>query len=103
MDHVGTCKRRFIVVLEGIRLVSLIQCGDVRSSAERQAAIGRIGAADPKAESGYSLARPTRVLHLISHPIQYFAPLYRRLASVKNLDLTVTFYSDAGTRATLDP
>ena len=44
-----------------------------------------------------------RVLHIVSHPIQYFAPLYRRLASREDIDLTVCFYSDAGLRAAYDP
>lgn len=34
-----------------------------------------------------------RVAHLVSHPIQYFAPLYRALASKPELDLTIYFYS----------
>jgi hypothetical protein len=34
-----------------------------------------------------------RVAHLVSHPIQYFAPLYRELASRPELDLTIYFYS----------
>jgi len=33
---------------------------------------------------------------LISHPIQYFAPLYRRLAQEKDIDLTVYFCSRQG-------
>jgi glycosyltransferase involved in cell wall biosynthesis len=44
-----------------------------------------------------------RVLHLVSHPIQYFAPLYRCLAARRDLDLTVGFYSDAGVRGAVDP
>jgi glycosyltransferase involved in cell wall biosynthesis len=34
-----------------------------------------------------------RLAHLVSHPIQYFAPLYRELASRDEIDLTVYFYS----------
>lgn len=37
-----------------------------------------------------------RVAVVNSHPIQYFAPLYRRLASESDIDLTVYFCSRAG-------
>lgn len=46
--------------------------------------------------------RPLRVAHLVSHPIQYFAPLYRELASRPEIDLTVFFYSDATARGFVD-
>ena len=39
--------------------------------------------------------KPIRLAHLVSHPIQYFAPLYRELATRPEIDLTVYFYSDA--------
>jgi glycosyltransferase involved in cell wall biosynthesis len=39
-----------------------------------------------------------RVAHVVSHPIQYFAPLYRELSHRQEIDLTVFFYSDAGAR-----
>lgn len=42
--------------------------------------------------------RPLRVAHLVSHPIPYFAPLYRELSSRREIDLTVYFYSDASVR-----
>jgi glycosyltransferase involved in cell wall biosynthesis len=42
--------------------------------------------------------RPISVAHLVSHPIQYFAPLYRELARRPEVDLTVYFYSDATAR-----
>ncbi len=48
-------------------------------------------------------SRPLRVAHLVSHPIQYFAPLYRELASRPDIDLTVFFYSDATARDFVDP
>ncbi len=48
-------------------------------------------------------ASPVRVAHLVSHPIQYFAPLYRELARRSEIDLTVYFYSDATARAFHDP
>jgi glycosyltransferase involved in cell wall biosynthesis len=46
--------------------------------------------------------RPVRVAHLVSHPIQYFAPLYRELAQRPEIDLTVYFYSDATAREFVD-
>jgi len=36
-----------------------------------------------------------RVLHLVSHPAQYYAPLYRSLAGRRDLALTVCFYAAA--------
>jgi glycosyltransferase involved in cell wall biosynthesis len=44
-----------------------------------------------------------RVAHLVSHPIQYFAPLYRELAQRREIDLTVYYYSDATLREFVDP
>ncbi|MHB8642689.1 MAG: glycosyltransferase family 4 protein [Gaiellaceae bacterium] len=44
-----------------------------------------------------------RVAHLVSHPIEYFVPLYRELALRPEIDLTVLFYSDATLRAYEDP
>lgn len=44
------------------------------------------------------IERPIRVAHLVSHPIPYFAPLYRELATRPEIDLTVYFYSDATVR-----
>ena len=43
--------------------------------------------------------RPVRVAHLVSHPIQYFAPLYRELARRDEIDLTVYYYSDETVRS----
>jgi glycosyltransferase involved in cell wall biosynthesis len=43
------------------------------------------------------------IAHLVSHPIQYFAPLYRELAARPEIDLTVYFYSDATVREFQDP
>src|SRR5713101_4142508 len=47
--------------------------------------------------------QPVRVAHLVSHPIQYFAPLHRELASRPEIDLTVYFYSDATVREFYNP
>ena len=44
----------------------------------------------------------TRVAYLVSHPIQYQAPLLRRLAQEETLDLTVLFLSDFSTRKYAD-
>lgn len=44
-----------------------------------------------------------RLLVVVSHPIQYHAPLYRRLAESASLDLTVAFLTDFGTRPSRDP
>ncbi|MFL5955184.1 MAG: glycosyltransferase family 4 protein [Gaiellaceae bacterium] len=49
------------------------------------------------------MERPLRVAHLVSHPIQYFAPLYRELAQRPEIDLTVYYYSDASVRGYHDP
>jgi glycosyltransferase involved in cell wall biosynthesis len=50
-----------------------------------------------------SIGTPVRVAHLVSHPIQYFAPLYRELASRSEIDLTVLFCSDGSAGAYYDP
>jgi glycosyltransferase involved in cell wall biosynthesis len=47
--------------------------------------------------------RPVRVAHIVSHPVQYFAPLYRELARRPEIDLTVYFCSDRTAGAYLDP
>ena len=44
-----------------------------------------------------------RVAHLVSHPVQYYAPLYRELARREAIDLTVFFYSAASIAAYHDP
>jgi hypothetical protein len=44
-----------------------------------------------------------RVAHLVSHPVQYYAPLYRELARRDAIDLTVFFYSAATIAAYHDP
>jgi glycosyltransferase involved in cell wall biosynthesis len=57
----------------------------------------------PQANAASEAHTRVRVLHLVSHPIQYFVPLYRCLAARNQVDLTVAFYSDAGVRRVLDP
>lgn len=44
-----------------------------------------------------------RLAYLVTHPIQYQAPLLRRLAREPGLDLTVFFCSDLSTKKFLDP
>jgi glycosyltransferase involved in cell wall biosynthesis len=46
---------------------------------------------------------PLRLAHVVSHPIQYFAPLYREIAATGAVDLTVYFMSDATLRDHHDP
>ncbi len=45
---------------------------------------------------------PVRLAYLVSHPIQYQAPLLRRLAREPDLDLTVLFGSDFSARGYRD-
>jgi glycosyltransferase involved in cell wall biosynthesis len=54
-------------------------------------------------ESEHMTARAVRIAHLVSHPIQYFAPLYRELARRNEIDLTVYYYSDETVRSFHDP
>ena len=44
-----------------------------------------------------------RVAHLVSHPVQYYAPLYRELAGRDEIDLTVYFFSAATISEFFDP
>ena len=48
-------------------------------------------------------APPVRVAQLVSHPIQYFVPLYRELARRAEIELAVYFYSDETVRGFYDP
>ena len=47
-------------------------------------------------------ARPVRLAYLVSHPIQYQAPLLRRIAREPGIDLTVFFGSDFSLRGYRD-
>ncbi len=49
--------------------------------------------------TGAYFKRPYRLAALHSHPIQYFAPLYRRLAEESAIDLTVYYCSRQGLNA----
>jgi glycosyltransferase involved in cell wall biosynthesis len=48
-------------------------------------------------------ARNVRLAYLVSHPIQYQAPLLARIAREPGIDLTVFFASDHSLRPFLDP
>src|SRR5260370_36451919 len=47
--------------------------------------------------------RHYRLAVLNSHPIQYFAPLYRRLSKHPEIDLTVYYYCRQGAEGYFDP
>lgn len=46
---------------------------------------------------------PVRVAHLISHPVEYYVPLYRELASRPEVELTVYYSSAASAGEFYDP
>jgi glycosyltransferase involved in cell wall biosynthesis len=46
--------------------------------------------------------RPLRLAYFVSHPIQYQAPLLRRIAAEPDIDLEVFFFSDHSVRGYLD-
>lgn len=48
-------------------------------------------------------ATPYRLAHVVTHPIHYFAPLYRNLAARPEIDLTVYFCSDVSVGKYRDP
>jgi len=50
----------------------------------------------------HSPNRPVRLAYLVSHPIQYQAPLLRRIAQEPDIDLTVFFGSDFSVRGYKD-
>ena len=52
---------------------------------------------------GMGRPTPVRVAHLVSHPTQYYVPLYRELASRPEIDLTVYYYSAASLGEYYDP
>ncbi|MDR3437824.1 glycosyltransferase, partial [Telmatospirillum sp.] len=49
------------------------------------------------------IRKQRRVAIVISHPIQYFVPLYRHLATDPDIDLQVYYFSDQSIRAAFDP
>jgi glycosyltransferase involved in cell wall biosynthesis len=52
---------------------------------------------------GRSMAPKVRLAYLVTHPIQYQAPLLRRIAAEPDIDLTVFFCSDFSLKSYLDP
>lgn len=60
---------------------------------------------DPAALSNPILrsGKPLRLAYLVSHPIQYQAPLLRHIAADPDIDLTVFFGSDFSIRGYRDP
>jgi glycosyltransferase involved in cell wall biosynthesis len=52
----------------------------------------------PSSEIGNRLKNKVRLAYLVSHPIQYQAPMLRRIAQEPDLDLTVFFGSDFSVR-----
>jgi glycosyltransferase involved in cell wall biosynthesis len=56
----------------------------------------------PPHASGASARPPVRLVYLVSHPIQYQAPLLRRISREPGIDLTVLFGSDFSIRGYKD-
>jgi glycosyltransferase involved in cell wall biosynthesis len=50
--------------------------------------------ASKEADTAVAAYRPVRLAYLVSHPIQYQAPLLRRIAAEPGIDLTVFYGSD---------
>ena len=57
----------------------------------------------PSKKISSGMNKPYRLAYLVSHPIQYQAPLLRYIASRKEIDLTVFFLSDFSSRKYQDP
>jgi glycosyltransferase involved in cell wall biosynthesis len=56
----------------------------------------------PSSDVGKDLKKRVRLAYLVSHPIQYQAPLLRRIAQEPDIDLTVFFGSDFSVRSYQD-
>ena len=56
----------------------------------------------PSSEMNKRLKKKVRLAYLVSHPIQYQAPLLRRIAQEPDIDLTVFFGSDFSLRSYQD-
>jgi glycosyltransferase involved in cell wall biosynthesis len=69
------------------------------SSAHRSVSVV---AASSKTGTGKSLREKVRLAYLVSHPIQYQAPLLRRIAQEPDIDLTVFYGSDFSIRGYKD-
>ncbi len=63
-----------------------------------------VSAVAEKAAAAHGAAgRPSRLAIVLSHPVQYFSPLFRRLAQSPEVDLTVLYSSLAGALPAMDP
>jgi glycosyltransferase involved in cell wall biosynthesis len=58
--------------------------------------------ASPNTGSGRAMKNKVRLAYLVSHPIQYQAPLLRRIAQEPDIELTVFFGSDFSLRSYQD-
>src|SRR5580698_5170639 len=56
----------------------------------------------PDISQGRDNKRKVRVAYLVSHPIQYQAPLLRRISQEEDIELTVFFSSDFSVREYVD-
>src|SRR5580698_7313357 len=56
----------------------------------------------PNSARGHRAKSKVRLAYLVSHPIQYQAPLLRRIVQEPDIDLTVFFGSDFSLRAYKD-
>jgi glycosyltransferase involved in cell wall biosynthesis len=74
---------------------------DLRHALEKQSTL--IEAHQSGAEGETAAGHPIRIAIVISHPIQHFAPLHRKLASLTDVELKVFFCADWGARPHLDP
>jgi hypothetical protein len=54
--------------------------------------------ASPRTGTGNSLRDKVRLAYLVSHPIQYQAPLLRRIVQEPDIDLTVFYGPDFSVR-----
>jgi len=63
---------------------------------------GRDGRASKIVHSANRMVYRPRVTVVVSHPVQYFSPLFDLLNTHGLIDLTVAYYNDAGSRPTWD-
>lgn len=72
--------------------MSIFSTGQDKASSFLEASIGKLRGL-PQGVFG---RRPCRLAILVSHPIQYFSPLFKRLAEQPEIDLTVLYCSLQG-------
>lgn len=63
----------------------------------------RLDVRQPPETAAPSVGRRWRLAYLVSHPIQYQAPLLRLIAAQPDIDLTVFFQSEGALHGSLDP